>query len=850
MVEEDRGVEPESILDYPGVPSEAEAGPSSREVEAVEASGPPPPEVSPLFSTVVAERRRALEEVASRGLEDADVEPVARLLLDPEREIREMALAALGQKAHRVPATALHQALQDPTDEVRAAAVRLAAVRGPDGIPPVASLVGERRWPLTQQAALEVLPSLIRAHGLEEPDLAAILTAVAAMETAPDETESPGFAQLAAAIGPDRLMRALALPDDRRLGAARLLLEEGSEPSLRAVAALESDPQEEVRYAARSASEALGEGAIPEPPAELDEVPGEATVAAPVAAPHPAPEAEAELIAGLARVLQDPDEAVRERARTALGQVSRDRLLAWARDALSSMSAEEASLGARVAETFGLTELGTELVERAAELPPEARGPFVGALSSFSMEPAAMAGLVRTVDVTRRQEAIRLVWQVGGRPLLPHLREVLSDSSGPVRIAVLEVFGESGDPSALEVAHTVLEMDSSPAVRAKAIHVMGRAGLEQRVASLAQALSDPDPDVRATAVEILPQGMGRHAAQLLLKALSDHDERVWQGAIRHLVTLPEKDLPILWSALKQSPARQREGLITTLERTSVDRLALLALEHVDSPDYAERILAVELAGRAGTPECQRAALEALQDPAPPVRRAAATSLIGTQNPAAVPGLGRSLTDPDPEVRVEAVRALGMIDDDDVIPFLISGLKDPEPRVRAQASDALIRWSSPTVARRLAEVLSSPDLRRPAAELLARMGGAAVEPLLDVLIQGDAELRPTIGQLLSKIAGPDHFLDRLAAMDREKRLRAVEALGAIGGPRAVDGLMRALTDPDQRIRIRAVRHLGEIGDQRALEAVKRTFLGDPVSEVVAAAEEALQRLQPDPRNDAL
>ena len=52
------------------------------------------------------------------------------------------------------------------------------------------------------------------------------------------------------------------------------------------------------------------------------------------------------------------------------------------------------------------------------------------------------------------------------------------------------------------MAHIVLESDSSPVVRATAIRVIGRAGLEQRAASLSQALDDPDPDVRATAVEL------------------------------------------------------------------------------------------------------------------------------------------------------------------------------------------------------------------------------------------------------------------------------------------------------------------------------------------------------------
>src|SRR5207302_9878332 len=133
----------------------------------------------------------------------------------------------------------------------------------------------------------------------------------------------------------------------------------------------------------------------------------------------------------------------------------------------------------------------------------------------------------------------RRILHVSWHKAMPTLRKLLGYTSGPVRFAELDIFGESGDPSAIEVANGVLESDSSPVVRATAIRVIGRAGLDQRTTSLSQALDDPDPDVRATAVELLPHGMAGQAGELLLKALTDDDDRVWQPALRHLVSLPE-----------------------------------------------------------------------------------------------------------------------------------------------------------------------------------------------------------------------------------------------------------------------------------------------------------------------
>jgi len=207
----------------------------------------------------------------------------------------------------------------------------------------------------------------------------------------------------------------------------------------------------------------------------------------------------------------------------------------------------------------------------------------------------------------------------------------------------------------------------------------------------------------------------------------------------------------------------------------------------------------------------------------------------------VAALGKALSDPDPEIRMGAVRALGVIDDEAVLGFLVSALKDPEIRVRQVASEVLTQWSSPAVAKRLAGVLSVPNLREAAAELLAKMGPSAVELLIDVLMQATAEVVPTVGQLLSNIAGIDRFVERLSSMDPEQRLRAAEAVGAIGGPAAVDALVATLPDPDERVRIRSVQLLGKLGDARALDALKRCLLGDPVPEVVAAAEDAIARL---------
>src|SRR5205814_1755565 len=122
-------------------------------------------------------------------------------------------------------------------------------------------------------------------------------------------------------------------------------------------------------------------------------------------------------------------------------------------------------------------------------------------------------------------------------------------------------------------------------------------------------------------------------------------------------------------------------------------------------------------------------------------------------------------------------------------------------------EALARWRSPAVVRRLAAALSSPDLRRAAGAVLERMGSAAVEPLVDVVAGGEAEAAAAAGTLLDRIAGAERFVAGMSSTDPDQRLRSAEVLGAVRGPAAADALLTALGDPDVRVRSRAAFHLG-------------------------------------------
>lgn len=535
-------------------------------------------------------------------------------------------------------------------------------------------------------------------------------------------------------------------------------------------------------------------------------------------------------IGGLFRALMGPDREASEEARRELAVAPREEVLGWARRSLREGNLEAAAIAAGVARELGLAELAGGLLERAAALAPKGRGPLLDALASFEMAPPELAGLIRLVDAAREPAAVRLLWEMRGRSILRHLLPLLENESEATRAAVLEVIGESGHADALQVAEAVLRRDPAPALRSAALRLLAGTDASDRVRFLEMALDDGDPEVRRTAVDLTRQTTDARLLPLLLRSLADPDEQV-RGA-------GAASFPVVWSWLLSLRLDERDRVVAALDRSVAARLTPLALGRLGSADGTERELAIRIAGRGRTQEGIAGLRRLLGDVSPVFRRTAVAALASTADAEVIPHLAGALRDPDTEARLAAVWGLSSIDDDAGVPALLVASADPDERVRTVAREGLVRRPSSFVDQRLAEALSDPSLRTAAAEVLARRGPRAVEPLLHALLGEDPDVAAIAGELLLSTCDVTAFLTRLSDPDPAERRLAVEGLGAIGGPAAVAGLLGVALDPDPATRARAVRFLGRIGTEEALEGIAQTFLQDPVAEVSAAARDAL------------
>lgn len=214
-------------------------------------------------------------------------------------------------------------------------------------------------------------------------------------------------------------------------------------------------------------------------------------------------------------------------------------------------------------------------------------------------------------------------------------------------------------------------------------------------------------------------------------------------------------------------------------------------------------------------------IAALRDDDWAVREDAATVLGLARDARAVRPLIATLKDPDKAVRDAAVRALIAIGEASVEP-LVDCLTDSNPTVQEAAASILAAIGDGRVIEALIGVLASPNwiVRMHAVKGLGRIGDPrAVEPLIPLLQDKVKAVREDTAAALAHIgrAAVPVLVAALAHSEWLVRLHAVEALGRIKAPEAVEPLLSVLfNDPDASIREDAARSLGDIGDARAVE----------------------------------
>jgi len=421
-----------------------------------------------------------------------------------------------------------------------------------------------------------------------------------------------------------------------------------------------------------------------------------------------------------------------------------------------------------------------------------------------------------------------------GSPNIDKL-EAKRDVNGLIKALAYRSDGDTpGDP-----------VPGAAAVREAAARALDRLADPRGAAPLVAALGDAYPAVRRAAGAALT-AIGAPALDPLIAALRHRESSVHDAAARLLGDLgdPRAVAPLIDALTdRRGPALSAAWALVEIGAPAVDPL-IVALR---DPDAALADAAAQALGKIGDVRAVAPLLGALTHEQPQVCQAAASGLVQIGAPAIDPLVG-ALADRSATVRSGAAAALaelGWTPDRGgagawywvtrgewaraarlgaaaVAPLVVT-LREGEGSARVAAVQALGKTGAAQAVPPLIDALSDRDLavRQAAAAALGQHG----------MRQADAALRSR---------AVDALIDALHDRSNAVRQAAAAALGQIGDPSAVAPLIEALNDKEIALRRAATAALVQIGDPRALEPLNRALQdGDPAVRELAA--DALAKL---------
>lgn len=293
----------------------------------------------------------------------------------------------------------------------------------------------------------------------------------------------------------------------------------------------------------------------------------------------------------------------------------------------------------------------------------------------------------------------------------------------------------------------------------------------------------------------------------------------------------------LLEALEDVDDATREEAAKTLAELA-DSSTLDALLQACADDFwSVRTLAGWGVAKIGGPKAVEALLGLFNDPIMEVRNEAVAAMAHLGAPT-VERLIQGLKDERWRVREHAAKACGEIKDPRMVDPLIAACRDRDGAVKSAAAEALGKLRAAKAVPALIKLFAdtSKTVRETAGTALVAIGEPSVDPLFDALGHRDFVVRCHAVRALggmttdyqigrSWVKDPkvvDKLLDMLKDPDRAVREDATIALGMIGDPRAVDGLIEAMKDG--AVKRHAIMSLGMIGDARALPPVLNALKG--------------------------
>jgi HEAT repeat protein len=553
-------------------------------------------------------------------------------------------------------------------------------------------------------------------------------------------------------------------------------------------------------------------------------------------------------VPALEKLLSDPDESVRTAAAEGLGKLGGPASIQALLGALASTEKPLVLAGLEALERLGVAPpadglrplLGDHLLGRPARrllgfsADPQALRLLADALAAGagSDRQACLTAVARQRMRRPAAELVPLAHAVRGAVPVSAgwLQEALRSEVRSVAAGAVQVLGWLGDPAAAAAVAAVAADEElrplaiealeamgpavgpllrpgmerlHPEVRMMVLGALAREGDAEALAALATAAGGQNEPERTAAFAALA-GVGGVAAVAPLEALLDRtDQDTVAAAVAALEVLAARSGAARDEVLARCRARSAEGrpLLLRLLGLVGDAEDFPGLRQgLRSPDPQVRAAAAlafdRLATRGHAAGCLPEWLDALDDPAAPVRAAAARALGSAADPTLAP----------PGLCDEAVRELAV------------ALRDPEPEVRAAAAGAVGRLRLERHSGDLAELVDDPG--------------------------SPPEVTAAAVRALGQLGVPDLGVLRRAADHRDPEVVKEALAVAARLPAAAAGglLAAAAVDPRWDVRTAAAKAMAERRDPALLAEARRLASAEEDPLVAAALAEAVRSME--------
>lgn len=221
----------------------------------------------------------------------------------------------------------------------------------------------------------------------------------------------------------------------------------------------------------------------------------------------------------------------------------------------------------------------------------------------------------------------------------------------------------------------------------------------------------------------------------------------------------------------------------------------------------------------------------------------AVSAMASMGTKTVPKLIPCLKDDRWRVRQQAGKTLGLLKEPDAVQPLVIACRDRDGAVKSAAAEALGRIGDPRAVPALIKLFkdTSKIVRETAGTALVYIGEASISALVETLNDPHFVVRCHGVRALGGMTTDyqmgrawtrdgrvvEALIQALKDEDRAVREDATIALGIIGDPLAVDGLIDAMRDG--AVKRHAIASLGMIGDARALPPVLDALKGKGIAQ---------------------